>query len=374
MEKAYLISVEVPPDNDFETEESLDELEALALTAGASVVGKLVQKRSSFDPATLLGKGKVFEARNEIESAGANLVIFDNEISASQQEKLEKELGVKVIDRRALILDIFAQHAHSREGRTQVELAQLSYMLPRIRGRGIELSRLGGGIGTRGPGETQLEVDRRKIRRRMRKLERELSQMEAVRITQRKRRKRAGLTSVTLVGYTNSGKSSLLNRLTKASVIVEDKLFSTLDSTTRRLRLPTGDSIVLSDTVGFIRNIPHELIAAFRSTLEIVREADLLVHVVDASRQEMMRERMQTVDEILADLGACDIPVIFALNKVDLLARGERKMLKKRYPKFIQISALTGEGIDKLISTITLFIQKQITTTLQFENLDEKGE
>ncbi len=364
VEKAYLISVQVPPADDVETKESLEELESLALTAGAEVVGKMVQKRSAYDPATLMGRGKLVEARREIEAARADLIVFDNELSGSQQGKLEKEFGVRVIDRRALILDIFAQHARSREGRTQVELAQLSYMLPRIRGKGLELSRLGGGIGTRGPGETQLEVDRRRIRKRMKKLEKELSHMESVRRTQRKKRKRAGLISLTLVGYTNSGKSSLLNRLTRASVLVEDKLFSTLDSTTRKLRLPTGETFVLSDTVGFIRNIPHELIAAFRSTLEIVREADMLIHVVDASKEDTMKDRMKTVHEILSDLGASNIPVIVVLNKVDLLPYEKREFLQKRYPDFLQVSARTGEGIPNLVSKITQSIEEYMPLSI----------
>ena len=353
IESAVLIGVQLPSESDEEAVESLCELEALAMTAGARVASTLLQRRKSYDSATVLGAGKVREAATVVESHDANLVILNNELSVAQQDRLESLLGVRVIDRTALILDIFAQHAHTREGRTEVELAQLSYMLPRIRGKGLELSRIGGGIGTRrGPGETQLEVDRRRIRGRMRKLEGDLDQMEAVRATQRKQRTRAGLPSVCLVGYTNSGKSTLLNRLTGASVLVEDRLFSTLDSTTRRLLLPDGRKAVLSDTVGFIRKLPHELVAAFRSTLEVVREADLLVHVLSAVGEETLLERMRAVDGVLADLGASDIPVVLALNKSDLLEPLELAALRRRYPEALLASALAGDGVDTVMDAI----------------------
>lgn len=349
LEKAVLVSVQLPTMSDEETSESLEELAALADTAGAEVGDTLIQRRKTYDPSTLLGKGKAEEVCRAVDRSGASLVIFDNELSVTQQDRLASLLDARVIDRTALILDIFAQHAHTAEGRTQVELAQLSYLLPRIRGKGLELSRMGGGIGTRrGPGETKLEVDRRRIRSRMRKLERDLDQMEAVRQTQRKRRTRAGLPSVSLVGYTNSGKSSLLNRLTGSAVLVEDKLFSTLDSTTRRLKLGDGQSIVVSDTVGFIRKLPHELVAAFRSTLEVVRDADLLVHVVDATREETMAERQQAVEEVLSDLGASEIDTITAFNKVDAIEPASRSILKERQPRSLQVSARTGEGVEDL--------------------------
>ncbi len=364
-ESALLVAVQLPDSSDEETYDSLDELSALARTAGMSVVASEVQKRNSYDPATVLGKGKVEEVRRAAESGGASLVIFDNELTVTQQDRLSSALGARVADRTALILEIFAMHAHTREGATQVELAQLSYMLPRIRGRGTELSRLGGGVGTRmGPGETKLETDRRRIRRRMRKLERDLDQMKAVRVTQRKRRLRAGLPSICLVGYTNSGKSSLLNRLTSAQVLVEDQLFSTLDSTTRRLELPGGQAAVISDTVGFIRKLPHELVAAFRSTLEVVSEADLLVHVVDASKQETLRERTGAVEDVLEDLDSLDIPRVLALNKADLLDPSGIGYLKRAYPEALLISAREGTGIEGLLEAVDARIASYACVTL----------
>jgi GTP-binding protein HflX len=365
-ETAVLVSVQLPSMTDDETAESLEELEALAGTAGAEVTGSLVQRRNRYDPATLLGSGKAADARRAVEEGQATLVIFDNELTVGQQDRLATLLDARVIDRKALILDIFAQHAHTAEGRTQVELAQLSYLLPRIRGKGTELSRMGGGIGTRrGPGETKLEVDRRRIRSRMRKLERDLDQMEAVRGTQRKRRTRAGLPAVSLVGYTNSGKSSLLNRLTGSQVLVEDQLFSTLDSTTRRLELEDGQAIVISDTVGFIRKLPHELIAAFRSTLEVVRDADLLIHVVDATRQDTMPERVQAVQEVLSDIGASQLPTVTVFNKVDAIEPSTGDLLKEREPHAISTSALTGEGTEDLLRAIAAHISRTMTVTLE---------
>jgi len=360
-----LVSVQLPSVSDEVAAESLSELEALTGTAGGAVVGTLTQKRNSYDPATLLGRGKAEEVGRVVDSAGADLVIFDNELSVGQQDRLASILGARVIDRKALILDIFAQHAHTAEGRTQVELAQLSYLLPRIRGKGLELSRMAGGIGTRrGPGETKLEVDRRRIRSRMRRLEKDLEGMEVVRRTQRKRRTRAGLPSVSLVGYTNSGKSSLLNRLTGAGVAVEDQLFSTLDSTTRRLELPDGLSVVISDTVGFIRNLPHELVAAFRSTLEVVLDADLLVHVVDATREDVMEERRQAVEEVLSDLGALEIPTVTIFNKIDAVVPASRSLMEDRQPDAIPISALTGEGVESLLKAMAGRLSETSSVTL----------
>jgi len=360
-----LVSVQLPSVRDEVAAESLSELEALTGTAGGAVVGTLTQRRNSYDPATLLGRGKAEEVGHVVDSAGADLVIFDNELSVGQQDRLASILGARVIDRKALILDIFAQHAHTAEGRTQVELAQLSYLLPRIRGKGLELSRMAGGIGTRrGPGETKLEVDRRRIRSRMRRLEKDLEGMEVVRRTQRKRRTRAGLPSVSLVGYTNSGKSSLLNRLTGAGVAVEDQLFSTLDSTTRRLELPDGLSVVISDTVGFIRNLPHELVAAFRSTLEVVLDADLLVHVVDATREDVMEERRQAVEEVLSDLGALEIPMVTIFNKIDAVVPASRSLMEDRQPDAIPISALTGEGVESLLKAMAGRLSETSSVTL----------
>lgn len=348
-EIAVLVAIQLPGDSDDDTSDSLAELGALASTAGAEVSVSITQKRNRYEPATALGKGKLSEIEKAIRSTGAQLAIFNNDLTVTQQERLQSLLDTKVIDRTALILDIFAQHAHTSEGRTQVELAQLNYLLHRIRGKGIELSRLGGGIGTRGPGETKLEVDRRRIRRRMRRLEKDLTQMESVRDTQRKQRRRAGLPSICLIGYTNSGKSSLLKRLTGANVLVEDQLFSTLDSTTRRLLLPDGQKVVVSDTVGFIRKLPHELIAAFHSTLEVVREADLLIHVVDATADQTIAEHMKAVNEALSDLEAAEIPVITAFNKLDLLESRQADYIKRGYPDALYVSALTVEGINALM-------------------------
>ncbi|HEY5530484.1 MAG TPA: GTPase HflX [Candidatus Anoxymicrobiaceae bacterium] len=364
-EPCLLVAVQLPDVSEEETLDSLQELGALAQTAGADVAGSVIQKRAAYNPSTVLGKGKLDEVNSEAKSRGAGLVIFDSELTITQQDRLADALDARVIDRTALILDIFALHAHTREGTTQVELAQLSYMLPRIRGQGIELSRMAGGIGTRrGPGETKLEVDRRRIRSRMRKLERELDQMEAVRVTQRKQRARAGLPSICLVGYTNSGKSSLLNRLTSSKVLVEDQLFSTLDSTTRKAELPDGQRVVFSDTVGFIRKLPHELVAAFRSTLEVVREADLLIHVVDATRDETLIERVRAVEEVLADLESSDIPRITALNKIDSIEPNQLAYLRRSYPDAMPISAKTGDGVEALLDVAAKRISSFHTYTL----------
>lgn len=352
-EKAFLVAVQLPSVSDLELSDSLAELDALAKTAGADVLGNLVQKRSSFNPATVLGKGKVEQVRESVSAAGATLVIFNNELNEAQGDRLRSALSTKVVGRTALILDIFAQHAHTSEGRAQVELAQLSYLLPRLRGKGLELSRLGGGIGTRGPGETKLESDRRAIHRRMRKLNRDLAQMESVRVTQRKQRGKAGLPSICLVGYTNSGKSSLLNHLTGASIPVADQLFSTLDSTTRRLELPDGHQVVVSDTVGFIRELPHELVAAFHSTLEVVREADVLLHLVDSTREETLAECMNVVSEVLADLDASQIPTVVAFNKIDLVEPTHRAYLERAFSDGVLISTLTGEGVKELLESVS---------------------
>jgi len=363
-EKAILVAVQLPSVSDLELSDSLAELNALAKTAGADVLGSLIQKRSSFNPATVLGKGKVERVEEAVSSTGATLVIFNNELNAAQEDRLRSALGAKVVGRTALILDIFAQHAHTSEGRAQVELAQLSYLLPRLKGKGLELSRLGGGIGTRGPGETKLESDRREIHGRMRRLNRDLAQMESVRVTQRKQRGRAGLPSICLVGYTNSGKSSLLNHLTGASVAVADQLFSTLDSTTRRLKLPDGRRVVVSDTVGFIRELPHELVAAFHSTLEVVSEADVLLHVVDSAREETVAECMKVVSEVLEDLDASHIPTVVAFNKIDLAEAAHRTYLERAFSDGVLISTLTGEGMDELLERVSGRLPEYHTLTV----------
>lgn len=346
-EKAVLVGVrwgEVTPE---EAEGSLSELRSLAETAGAEVVATLLQSRQRPDPATLLGKGKLGELRDLVSSTGAEIVLFDQDLTPSQQRNLENETGVKVVDRTALILDIFAQHARSKEGKAQVEMAQLRYQLTRLTGRGVELSRLGGGIGTRGPGETKLEVDRRRINTRLRTLERELRDLTRVRRVKRKRRRRLAVPTFSLVGYTNAGKSSLLNALTSAGVRVEDQLFSTLDPTTRRILLPGNRRAVITDTVGFIDHLPHQLVEAFKSTLEEVQEADVLLHVIDASAPDL-HKKIKAVEEVLEELGALEIPTIQVLNKVDLLTRKEREELRKRFPRGVQTSALSGEGLDEL--------------------------
>jgi GTP-binding protein HflX len=334
-----------------ETEASLGELALLADTAGAEAAATVVQQRSRFDPATLVGKGKLSELRAEVAAADADLVVFDNELSPAQERNLSRALGVRVLDRTALILDIFALHAHTREGKVQVELAQHRYRLPRLRGRGVELSRLGAGIGTRGPGETRLEVDQRRIRQRIATLRRELESLTRSRRTKRRRRRRRHLPVVALVGYTNAGKSALLNALTGSDATVEDRLFATLDPTTRRLTLPQGRSVLVSDTVGFVRNLPHQLVEAFRSTLEEAAEADLLLHVVDVAAPDPER-RMRVVREVLGQIGAEEIPEVLVGNKIDIADTVEVERFRALWPDAVVISALTGEGLDGLVQRL----------------------
>jgi GTP-binding protein HflX len=333
------------------TDESLDELALLADTAGADVAHRELQRRPTPDPARYIGKGKAEELRGVAEALDVDVVIFDDELTPAQQRNLEKLFSVDVVDRVALILDIFAQHATSQEGALQVELAQLRYRLPRLRGRGTQLSQQGAGIGTRGPGETQLEVDRRRLLRRMQKLDRDLKALGGTRATQRKARKRRDLLQVALVGYTNAGKSTLLNRLTHAGVLVQDQLFSTLDPTVRRLHLPGGETVLLSDTVGFVRRLPHQLVEAFQSTLEEVRDADLLLHAVDASAPDA-DERIAAVDTVLREIGADAVPRLLAWNKADIAPSDELKMLLATHPGSVALSAATGEGIPELLTTV----------------------
>jgi len=333
-----------------EAESSLAELALLTDTAGAEPVELAMQRRDKPDPATFIGKGKAEELRELAEMLDLDVVIFDEELSPAQQRNLEKLFKVDVVDRVALILDIFAQHAHSQAGMLQVELAQLRYRLPRLRGRGKEMSQQGAGIGTRGPGETQLEVDRRRILRRIAKLERDLAAVARTRDTQRKARRRNEHPLVALVGYTNAGKSTLLNRLTGAGVLVEDRLFSTLDATVRRLALPGGETVLLSDTVGFVRKLPHQLVESFRSTLEEVVDAHLLVHVVDASSPEAARQ-IEAVRSVLRELGAGDIPELLVANKLDLAAPDAVAPL--RGAGAVPLSAVTGEGIEKFLDILS---------------------
>ncbi len=351
-EKAVLVGVLWRKAGQEAAEENLPELRSLAETAGADVVGTLLQARARPDPATLTGKGKLDELAELATAVCADLVIFDQELTPSQQRNLENRLQLKVLDRTALILDIFALHAHSKEGKAQVEMAQLRYGLTRLSGRGVELSRLGGGIGTRGPGETKLEVDRRRINTRIKTLDRELRDLSRVRKVKRKRRERKAVATFALVGYTNAGKSSILNALTDAGVAVEDQLFSTLDPITRRIVLPGNRRAVITDTVGFIEHLPHQLVEAFKSTLEEVREADVLLHVVDASAPDI-RRKTAAVDDVLEELEAAGIPAIYILNKADLLQEGARENLAKVLPRGVFTSAVTGEGLERLLETMS---------------------
>lgn len=334
-----------------EAEASLVELALLADTAGAEPVHAELQRRRTPDPATYIGKGKAEELRAAAQALDVDVVIFDDELTPAQQRNLEKMFAVDVVDRVALILDIFAQHATSQEGAVQVELAQLRYRLPRLRGRGLQLSQQGAGIGTRGPGETQLEVDRRRLLRRMQKLERDLVGLAATRATQRKARKRRDVPHVALVGYTNAGKSTLLNRLTHAGVLVQNQLFSTLDPTVRRLHLPGGETVLLSDTVGFVRRLPHQLVEAFRSTLEEVVDADLLVHLVDASASDV-EALIQAVNTVLHEIDANEVPRLLVWNKSDLADDEALKFLLNAYPGSVAISAATGAGLPDLLAAV----------------------
>jgi GTPase len=328
-------------------QEDLDELAALADSAGADAVARVVQSRSTPDPATFVGKGKVAEIHQQVHRSRASAVILDDELTPGQLRTLEERLGVKVVDRTALILDIFALHARSSEGKAQVELAQLNYMIPRLRGWGEAMSRLGAGIGTRGPGETKLEVDRQHINRRIAKLRRDMKALGKTRATKRARRERSGLAQIAVAGYTNAGKSTLTNALTESDVLVADQLFATLDPTTRRLRLPDGTFATVTDTVGFVRKLPHDLVEAFRSTLEEVARSSLVVHVADASSSELDTQ-IRAVREVLAEIGAGDVPELLVLNKIDVVTDAGRARLDRRLPGAAPVSALTGEGLEEL--------------------------
>ncbi len=350
-ERIVLVGVTRPLEDEFDTERHLDELAQLVDTAGADAIARVVQRRHAPDPATYLGAGKVSELRELCEAVDADTVVFDDELSPAQQRNLEKALGRTAIDRTAVILDIFGQNAHSLEGKAQVELAQIRYRLPRLRGRGRQLSRQGGGIGARqGGGETQLEVDRRRLLRRMHKLEGDLREIDRVRRTQAKARQRSRLHRVAIVGYTNAGKSTLLNHLTDAGVLVEDRLFATLDATTRRLQLPGGETVLLTDTVGFITKLPTQLVEAFKSTLEVVVDADLLVHVVDGSAPEP-EEHIEAVDRVLLEIGAVDVPQMLVVNKIDRDVDGAKRVLTA-HPGSVAVSARTGEGIDDMLRAL----------------------
>ena len=350
-ERIILVAVTLSDRTDDETQESLDELAQLIDTAGADEVARITQRRDSPDSAYYIGKGKAEELKELCLALDSDTVVFDNELSPGQQFNLEKLLGRTALDRTAVILDIFAQNAHTLEGKAQVELALLRYRLPRIRrGAKAGLSQQAGGIGTRGPGETKLEVDRRRIGERISRLDRELDNLQKTRQEQRKSRERSGLGSVAIVGYTNAGKSSLLNRLTSAGVLVENRLFATLDPTTRRLALPGGEPVLLSDTVGFVRRLPHGLIEAFKSTLEVAVNSDLLVHVVDASAVDP-NGQIAAVREVLAEIGADKVPELLVINKSDL-DPDEAKRLVYEHQGSVSFSAITGEGLNDLLLAI----------------------
>jgi GTP-binding protein HflX len=358
----YLVAVEPksrpgPENGRWKTDASLEELGLLAKTAGAEVVGSTKQRLDYFQPATYIGKGKIQEIVAGQEELGYTTVVFDDELKPSQQRNLETELKVKVLDRTALILDIFAQHAHTKEGRLQVELAQHEYILPRLRGQWSHLERLGGGIGTRGPGETQIETDRRLIRNRIGLLKRQIDDVRRQRGLHRKQRAKQGVPVVSLVGYTNAGKSTLMRALSGADVLVQDQLFATLDPVTRRIRLPSGGPALLTDTVGFIQKLPTQLVAAFRATLEELEEAALLLHVVDITHPDA-EQQARTVEETLAELGLAERPLLTVLNKVDRLDRDEEQAVTSAMPVWahggIPVSAAKKWGLDELLKAIEM--------------------
>jgi len=354
-EKIILVGVLLPGRTEEEVETHLDELAQLIDTAGADVVGRTVQRRREPDPATYVGKGKAEEIAELSRAVDSDTVVFDDELTPAQQRNLEKIFGRTAISRTDVILDIFAQNATTQEGKAQVELALLRHRLPRLRGRGLQLSRQQGGggaarIATRGPGETQLEVDRRRLVRRMQKLEADLKELRKQREVQRKQRRTSPFHTVSIVGYTNAGKSTLLNRLTDAGVLAENRLFATLDPRTRRLQLPGGETVLLSDTVGFIRKLPTQLVEAFRSTLEEVAEADLLLHIVDGSATNA-QEQIDAVHEVLREIDADAIPELIAINKADI-APPEVKSLLEDYPGAVLFSATTGAGVEGLLDTL----------------------
>ena len=357
LERVLLIGI--TGDNSLlESENSLRELAALAETAGAEVLDGLLQRRSTPDPATFVGKGKAQELRELVAETGADTVIADSELAPSQRRALEEVIKVKVIDRTAVILDIFAQHAKSREGKAQVELAQLEYLLPRLRGWGESMSRQAGGqaaggvgMGSRGPGETKIELDRRRINTRMARLRKQIAAMKPARETKRMNRKRNSVPSVAIAGYTNAGKSSLLNRLTKAGVLVENALFATLDPTVRKTLTPDGREYTLADTVGFVRNLPHQLVEAFRSTLEEIADSDLILHVVDASHPDPAGQ-IATVRKVISEVDGADIRELVVFNKIDLASETRRLELRGLEPRAVEVSSRSGEGLDELLARI----------------------
>ena len=381
LEKVVLVGVWVEGTSQ-DAENSLKELSALAQTAGSEVMAGLIQRRDKPDPATFIGSGKVLELREAVVNSGADTVVCDGELSPAQLRNLEGKVKVKVIDRTALILDIFAQHAKSREGKAQVELAQMTYLLPRLRGWGDSLSRQAGGIGGRGPGETKIETDRRRINDKMAKLRREIKEMKTSRDTKRQERRRNNIPSVAIAGYTNAGKSSLMNRLTDAGVLVENALFATLDPTVRKTTSSDGRIYTLSDTVGFVRHLPHQLIEAFKSTLEEVSESDLIVHVVDGAHPDP-QEQIRAVRAVINEIGGGEIAEIIAINKADVAPPEKLMQLLREEPNSFAFSARTGFGIETLVAAIEAALPRprvEIKTVIPFSRGDlvsaihERGE
>jgi GTP-binding protein HflX len=360
----------------FDAEESLAELGALAESAGAEVVGEILQRRDRPDPATLIGAGKLEEIAGAAASANADVLLFDHDLSPSQQRNIEKIIKLRVIDRTQLILDIFARHARTREGQLQVELAQLQYMMPRLAGHGVEMSQLGGGIGTRGPGETQLETDRRKIARRVRHVEQQLENVRRIRRQQRQRRESAPVATVALVGYTNAGKSTLFNALTQAKVLESPRMFATLDPTIRGVDLPSKRKVLMSDTVGFIRSLPHTLVSAFRATLEEVQRASLIVHVSDASSR-LSAEQDAQVEIVLKELEAEKKPRLRVMNKIDLLDEEVAQSLQadalREDSNTVYVSAAEGTGLDRLLERIDTMIEEDPISRVHLRVPQEEG-
>jgi GTP-binding protein HflX len=372
-ERALLAALKLPGTKDYDIEDSLDELTQLARTAGGEVIARVIQEREKPTPAYFIGKGKAVHIHHLCQELNLDLVVFDDNLTPGQQRNLEGIIQRKVIDRTALILDIFAQRAHTSEGKLQVELAQLEYLLPRLVGKGIILSRLGGGIGTRGPGETQLEVDRRRIRKRIAKIKRELEGVRLHRRIYRQKRQSIPLPVISLVGYTNAGKSTLLNALTDADVLVEDKLFATLDPTTRRVRLPNNQTVLVSDTVGFIRKLPHQLVEAFKATLEEVAEADILLHVIDASHPDI-EQQVAAVRNILTELGLEKKPTISVLNKIDKIKNKNLiKCLARITGAEVAIAALHQLHIDQLLAKIEQQLDHMLTKISLSLSYDEQS-
>jgi GTPase len=365
-------SSSLPTDSpDFSSEESLDELRTLARSAGAQIAGEFTQRKDRPDPATLIGKGKLEEIAGAAASVSADVILFDHDLSPSQQRNIERVVNTRVIDRTQLILDIFARHARTREGQLQVELAQLEYMLPRLAGRGVEMSQLGGGIGTRGPGETQLETDRRKIFRRVRHVKQQIENVRRIRAQQRQRRESVPVAMVALVGYTNAGKSTLFNALTKSNVVASSRMFATLDPTIRGAELPSKRKILFSDTVGFIRHLPHTLVSAFRATLEEVQRATLIMQVSDAS-SPVSAEQDAQVESVLKELEADKKPRLRVMNKIDLLPPKQRESLRDD-ERTIHVSAAKGIGLSTLLEHVDAVLEEDRPSRVRLRIPQKEG-